>query len=1118
LFTNNLFSLLRATALVAVALLTAATASAQTKLLRFPDIRGDRVVFTYGGDLWLSSSTGGAATRLTAHPGVELFAKFSPDGKWIAFTGQYDGDEQVYIVPTSGGEPKQLTFYPARGPLAPRWGWDNQVYGWSKDGTRVFFRSLRDSWSLPIAKLYSVSIDGGPAETLPMPTAGSGDYSPNGAEFVYSPQSRDFRSEKRYGGGQANALYIFDLKSSSAKRITEGPRATRDPMWIGDTIYFDSDRDGHFNLYAYNVSSGKTSQVTNNKQFDVRWPSSDNEGQIVYELNGELQVLDTKSRRSSAISINVPDEGLSRRPSRVFAGNMIESFSLSPKGERALFTARGDIFTAPIEKGPTRNLTHSSGAHDKWASWSPDGSQIAFMSDLSGEDELYLVPQDGSKPADRITNGGTAMRYQPEWAPDGKRIAFGDKDGKLYVVTLADRKIMEIADSPRGQIRDYGWSPRGNFLAFSMPNPNQFTSVYVWNAADSKLHRVTDEMFNSYNPVWDPQGSYLYFLSDREFAPQLSNIEFNFATNRPTYIYAMTLRKDVKNPFPPESDEVTIARTNEAPQPAASPAASPDQPKPADSPAATPTATPAAMPRPPATMNIDFDGIENRVARVPVGAENYGGLSAKAGHILYGIGAAPYYGRQGDRPNTLKIYSLKDRKETTLADDVRGYTLSDDGSKVLVAQGPAFNIYDATPVGDRTRKPVAISGMFVDRVPAEEWNQIFNEVWRRYRDWFYVPNMHGFDWVALREQYKPLLKYVAHRSDLNYVISEMIAELTIQHAYIDGGDFQIPPRPRYGLPGARFELDKASGRYRIASIFAGENEEDIYRSPLKEVGVNANVGDYVLAIDGEELKGTDDPYRLLKNKADNPVILTLNSRPAMEGSRSVSYRPVTDESNLIYLDWINNNRRKVSEATGGRVGYIHIPDMGAAGIREFIKWFYPQLRKEALIVDVRANGGGNVSRMLIERLRRRLLALNYSRTNDEASTYPDGVFIGPMVALLDGNSASDGDIFPAMFREAGLGPLIGKRSWGGVVGISNRGPLMDGGVVNVPESGFASKTGEWIIEGYGVDPDIEVENDPQSVMSGKDPQLERGIVEIMNRLKQPVKLPAKPAPPVKAPK
>jgi len=577
--------------------------------------------------------------------------------------------------------------------------------------------------------------------------------------------------------------------------------------------------------------------------------------------------------------------------------------------------------------------------------------------------------------------------------------------------------------------------------------------------------------------------------------------------DRDSYIYAMALRRDVKHPFPPESDEVSVSK----------PAEKPAEGGPAEPPKAA-ESKPEGAPKPAPDLVVDFEGIATRVARVPVPADNYGGLAAKTGHLLYGVGPAFYYGRQGDRPAQLRIFSFKDRKETMIADEIGGYTLSNDGAKVLVRQGPGFSLFEATPAGDKTRKAVAITGLVVDRVPVEEWNQIFHEVWRRYRDFFYVANMHGYDWVALREQYKPLLKYVAHRSDLNYVIAEMISELTVQHAYIEGGDFQIPPRPRVGLPGARFELDQQSGRYRIAKIFDGQNEEDLYRAPLKEIGVNINVGDYVLAIDGEELKGSDDPYRLLRNKADNPVALTVNSTPAMEGARTVSYRPITDEGNLIYLDWVARNRKQVEDATGGRVGYIHIPDMGAAGIREFIKWYYPQINKEGLVVDVRANGGGNVSRMLIERLRRKVLALNYQRTDDEASTYPDSVFLGPMVALLDGNSASDGDIFPAMFRESGLGPLIGKRSWGGVVGISNRGSLIDGGAVFVPGSAFASKDGQWIIEGYGVDPDIEVDNDPKSVIAGRDPQLERGIAEVMAKLKGPVKLPPRPPAPIKTPK
>ena len=1063
---------------------------AQTKLLRFPDIHGDKVVFSYAGDLWTAPTGGGAATRLTAHPGVEFFAKFSPDGKWIAFTGQYDGDEQVYVVPATGGVPKQLTFYPARGPLTPRWGYDNQVFGWTNDGSRIVFRSQRDSWALPMSKLYTVSPNGGPAEALPMPEAGSGDYSPDGKQMVYSPRTRDFRSEKRYGGGQANTLFTFDLATNTAKKISDGPRAWRDPMWFGNTIYFNSDRDGHFNLYAYD--NGKVTPVTANKVYDARWPSSDDDSRIVYELNGELQILDTKSKKSTPISITVNDDGLYKRPSRIPVTNFVEDFRLSPKGERALFCARGDIFTLPVDKGPTRNLTASSNAHDKWPRWSPDGSRIAFISDKSGEEEVWVIAQDGATPAEQITNGNKAMLYSPEWSPDGKRIVFSDKDGKINIVSLADKKQTLVVDVPRNQVRDYRWSPKGNFLAYSTSGANGNNVIYIWSVADGKITPVTDPMFNSTNPAWDPNSNYLYYLSIREFAPQISNAEFNYATNRDTLVYALALRKDVSHPFPPESDEAAVTPESEAPKPPAPPPAKPE--------------------------TIDFDGLAGRVTKVPLPPENYAGLAAKAGHLMYVVGPAFYYGRGSDRTPSLRIFALKERRETTLVDGAGNYAISPDGSKIIAAGPGGYALYDANPLtGERSRKPLSTAGLVVDVAPQEEWKQIFNEVWRRYRDWFYVANMHGFDWEKLRQQYAALLPYVAHRSDLNYVIHEMIAELTVQHAYIEGGDFNIPPRARVALPGARFELETYCNCYRIKRIFEGQNEEDIYRSPLTEVGVDARVDDYVLAVNGVPLKGDTDIYAALRNKADNPVTLTLNDKPVLEGARKVTYRPVTDEGQLIYLDWINGNRRKVLELSGGRVGYIHVPDMGNNGIREFIKWYYGQLDKEGLVVDVRANGGGNVSRMLIERLRRKLLGVNYRRTDEIGGAYPDGVFLGPMVSLLNENSSSDGDIFPYMFREAGLGPLIGKRSWGGVVGIFGTGPLVDGGGVSVPGFSLANTKGEWIIEGYGVDPDIEVENDPAAVIQGRDPQLERGVQEVMKRLTKPVKLPPTPPAPVKTP-
>jgi tricorn protease len=800
--------------------------------------------------------------------------------------------------------------------------------------------------------------------------------------------------------------------------------------------------------------------------------------------------------------------------------SQVRDYELSPRGERALFAARGDIFTAPIEKGPTRNLTGTSGAHDKWPRWSPDGSRIAFVSDVSGEEEIYLVAQDGAGTPERLTTGGKAFRYWPAWSPDGQRIAIGDKDGRIQVVSVGDRKVVEIVNAPRGQILDYTWAPKGHYLAFSMTGANGFASVHIWSEKDGQLRRVTDPLFNAENPAWDPEGQFLYFRSDREYAPQLSTIEWNFATNRTTALFALALRKDVKHPFPPESDEVKLdkpADKADEKKDEKKDEEKPDAKKGDDKAAGKPDAKPAP---PTGDLAIDFDGLDRRVARVPVPADNYGGLTAIKGHLLYTVAPAPYYGREGDRKQTLRLYSLKDRKESTLADDMNGYAASSEGNKVLVASGQGtttYTLYDPSATSPN-KKVVSTAGLQYDRVPAEEWTQIFNEVWRRYRDFFYVDNMHGYDWEALRRQYAPLVAHVAHRADLNFVIAEMIAELTVQHAYIDGGDLGNPTRPRVALPGARFEADPASGRFRISRIFAGQNEETIYRSPLTEVGVNAAVGDYVLAIDGEDLRTTRDPYELLRHKADRPVTLTLNRTPSAEGAREVTFSPIASEENLIYLDWVEGNRRRVSELTGGRVGYLHVPDMGANGIREFIKWFYGQVPSEGLVIDVRANGGGNVSRMLIERLRRQVLALGYSRNDDRANTYPDAAFLGPMVTILNENSASDGDIFPAMFREAKLGPLVGRRSWGGVVGITNRGALLDGGTVNVPEFGFASPKGEWIIEGYGVDPDIDVENDPKSVIAGKDPQLERAVAEVMKALQTKApKLPPRPAGPVKRP-
>jgi tricorn protease len=1092
--------ILRSTIAVALAAgLLPAPATAQTRLLRYPDIAGDRVALCYAGDIWTAPAQGGSATRLTTHPGLELFPKFSPDGQWIAFTGQYEGDEQVYVVPAVGGEPRQLTFYPARGPFPPRGGYDNQVMGWTPDGTSIVFRSQRDADGVRSeGQLFTVPAKGGLARALPMPNSGAGDFSPDGKRIAYSPLFRDFRTWKRYQGGWAQDLFVYDLATNQAKPFASTVRTERDPMWMGDTIAFASDRDGTLNLYAYALASEAVTKLTNSTTWDVRWPSSDGVSRIVYELDGELHVFDLKTKADRALSIFAPDDGVARRPARIPVEKDVEDFELSPKGERALFVARGDVFTVPIEKGPTRNLTASSGAHDKHARWSPDGKRIAFVSDRSGEDEIWMVDQAGGTP-ERLTKGRQGMTYAPAWSAEGTHLAFSDKDGKLFVLTLADRKLIEIADERRGLLTDYAWSPRGAYLAFSMSDPNGSSSIHIWSAADGQLHRVTDDLFNEQSPAWDPEGESLYYLSDRAFAPQISSFEWNFATSRTTSIYALTLRKDGKNPFPPQSDEVTPEEKK------AEDAKAVDK-KPAD-----PKAEAAKKETP---FRIDFEGLASRVTRVPIEADNIDALAAGKGQLVYTVSGAPFYGRDSFPKTRLVLYTLKDRKESTLAEDVDGWAVSRDGNKVLAHQDKAYNLYEVKP-DSKDKKTVSLSGLVVDRVPADEWRQIFDEAWRRYRDFFYVANMHGYDWKAIGERYRALLPHVAHRADLNYVLGEMVAELNIGHAYIQGGDYEIPARPKVGLPGARFELDEAAGRFRIARILQGQNEEELYRAPLTEVGVDARVGDYVLAIDGVELKADDDPYRLLRHKTD-PVTLTLNTRPTLEGARKTTYRPITSEEALLYLQQTTANRAKVAELTKGRAGYLHIPDMGGSGIYEFIKWFYPQLRKEGLVVDVRSNGGGNVSQWIIERLDTKLLGTRFGRRSDDPQTYPGTVFHGHQVAILNETSASDGDIFPHMFRKAGLGPLVGKRSWGGVVGISGLGPMIDGAQVFVPISGTNDVDGKWVIEGHGVDPDIVVENDPASVIAGRDPQLERAVAELVKKMDaEPMKLPQRPADPVK---
>ncbi len=1089
-------------AAAALGFLSFASQAAGTRLLRFPNVWHDRIVFSYAGDLWTVSSQGGTAARLTSNPGLELFAKFSPDGRFIAFTGQYGGDEQVYVIPSDGGAPTQLTFYPAPGPLADRWGFDNQVYGWTPDGKAVLFRSARDGYMLTDSKLYTVPMEGGAATALPMPVSGAGSFSPDGRKIVYSPLWRDFRSEKRYQGGWANDLYIFDLEHPALTQVTNDPRTDRDPMWIKDAVYFNSDRSGVFNLYRYDVATRQTRQLTHYRDWDVRWPSADADGQIVYESNGELHIYDTRNDQDHALSIVVPLDATQNRPQPVNAADNIETMAVSPGGERVAMSARGDVFSVPVEHGVTRNLTQSSNAHDREAAWSSDGKRLAYVSDRSGEEEIYVQTQDGVSPAVQLTKGSTARYYAPRWSGDDKRIAFSDNAGRLQVVEIATRNRLTVAQDPADLSLDYRWSPDGQFLAYSLNELNGFSGVYIWSVAAGKSVRITPPLFNAHTPAWAPNGELLYYLSDREYQPLISSIEFEFATDRQTGIFAVTLRKDVKNPFGIRDDEPGEDK-HDADKDGDDAPGGGHKKKDKDKQAHK------------APIKIDFDGIESRAIRVPLDADNITNLEVGEESLLYQHNGPFYYGRDSSVKVGVMAYSIKDREAKSVVDDVTEWSATADGKHVLAQLSSKEIKYFEVGKSDDA-KTVSLAGLATTRVPAAEWREIFAEVWRRYRDYFYVQNMHGYDWQKLREKYLPQLDYVGSRADLNYVIAEMISELTVQHAYIEGGDMGLPKRPFVALPGARFELDAKSGRYRIGKIFAGQNEEEHYRSPLTEVGVDVHVGDYVLAINGRELKAGTDPYELLRAPANQPVEWRVSATPDGTAARTIRYMPLTTETSLLYLEWVTQNRARVERLSHGRLAYIHIPDMGEAGLREFIKWWYPQIRKEGLLVDVRDNGGGNVSEMLIERLARVLHGTSFARNHATTYTYPRAVQPGPKVALINEDTSSDGDIFAYQFRQWKIGELIGKRSWGGAVGITDHGPLLDGGIVYVPEFGTADENGHWIIEGHGVDPDIVVEQDPVQVLGGHDPQLERGVAELMRQLPaQPSGLPPRPASPIK---
>ncbi len=1060
-------------------------AQEEARLLRFPAIHGNQLVFSYAGDLYTVASTGGVARKLTNHDGFNMFARFSPDGKWLAFTGAYDGNTEVYLMPAEGGVPRRLTYTATldRDDVSDRMGPNNIVMGWM-DEKNIIFRSRRIEPNSFNGQLYLVSIDGGIPRQLPLPRGGFTSYSPDKSKIAYNRIFREFRTWKRYRGGQADDVWIYDFSTEELRNITNNPAQDIIPMWAGNKIYFNSDRDKIMNLFSYDLTTGETEKHTNFSDFDVKFPSLGNDA-IVFENAGYIYRFDLSTELYEKVPIYIQEDFAIGRGGLTEVSQNVHTYEISPDGNRALFGARGDLFTVPVKHGNTRNLTNSPGIHERNPKWSPDGKWIAYISDVTGEDEIFIMPQDAGSTPLQLTSDGDTYKYQLSWSPDNSKILWSDKKLRLFFVDVQTKRVTQVASPTAWEITQYAWSPDSKWIAYAQPEEKQYQTIYLYSVESGQTIPVTDGWFQSSQPEFSKDGKYLFFISNRNFAPVYSQIEWNHAYVDLAGIYLITLSKETPSPFKPRSDEVVIGSSSG--QESNSESSQSD-----------------------VTVKVDPDGIKDRIAAIPVSGSNYQSLTSVGDKIYF-----MRNGRRDERPKLL-MYDLEKQTETELG-EINGFEVSSDGKKMLVLQQGSYAIIDLPSSRIDIKERLNLTNMKVQLARQAEWRQIFMEAWRQMRDFFYAPNLHEVNWEAIREQYEPLVHYVNHRADLTYIIGEMIGELNAGHAYVGGGDMPRPDRVKTGLLGAVIVKDSQSGYFRIEKILAGQNWDNNLRSPLTEIGVDVRTGDYILAVDGVPTNAVTDIYSMLVDKAGKQVTLKVNSQPGEQGSRSTVVVPIGDEQPLYYLNWVQDNIRKVSDATDGKVGYVHIPDMGVPGLNEFVKYYYPQLRREGLIIDVRGNGGGNVSPMIIERLRREIAMITKAR-NAAINIDPSGMHLGPKVALIDEFSASDGDIFAFRFKHYGLGPVIGKRTWGGVVGIRGTLPLLDGGFLNRPEfSRYDIEGTEWVMEGYGVEPDIVVDNHPGREYRGIDDQLNKAIETILEKLAQePVRLAPPPPYPDKS--
>jgi tricorn protease len=1080
---RKLFQILLLMALMpAVALM----ATDEARLLRFPAIHGDQIVFSYAGDLYSVASEGGLARKLTSHNGYEMFPRFSPDGSLIAFTGQYDGNTEVFVMPSEGGTPKRLTYTATldRDDISDRMGPNNIVMDWTPDGKYITFRSRKQSFNSFVGQLFKVSVEGGLSEELPLPCGGFLSWSPDGNRIAYNRIFREFRTWKYYRGGMADEIWIHDFTTKTTEKITDNEEQDIIPMWAGDEIYFLSDRDRTMNVFVYDLKSGETTKVTHFTEFDVKFPSLGKD-HIVFENGGYIYKLDIASKEYEKVPIRIANDNAYSRTEIKDASKQIDYTDLSPNGERVLFSARGEVFTLPAKHGITRNLTQSPGANDRLANWSPDGKHIAWFSDMSGEYELYIQDQDGSGEPVALTSGFNNYPFDLKWSPDGKKILFSGRDLLLQYVDVESKALTPVRKSVRGELDDFDWSPDSKWIAYTEPDANGFNVIHLYNLEKGTTYPATDNWYDSFSPRFSPDGLYLYFASARDFNPIISNTELNFAFNDMMKIYLTTLAMDTPSPFALENDEVEIQEKTQVKGDAKEDQKDKGK-KEKDGEEEKDVVT-----------TIDVEGLNSRIISLPVEAMNYNMLQPVEGKIYYMAGS------QNGGVRTAKVFDLKTKKETELGANLF-FVLSPSRTKMIVRQNGQYAVIDP-PQGKVTlEETVDLSDMKVVTDYRKEWKQIYDEAWRQMRDFFYVENMHGVDWKAMHDKYDVLVPYVNHRNDLTYIIGELVGELCVGHAYVNSPPANgVPERIQMGLLGARLSKD-ASGYFKISEILKGANWSAALRSPLTEVGVKISEGDFITAVNGKSTREIPDIYQALINTAGKTVQLSISSDASGSGAHDELVRPIADESGLYYYDWVQGNIDKVDKATNGQIGYIHIPDMGMPGLIEFTRYYYPQLLdKKGLIIDDRGNGGGFVSRTIIERLRRELSFVFHRRGIEEGSPVPDGTVYGPEVLLMNYASASDGDLFAYQFKKQKLGTTIGTRTWGGVVGIRGAFEFIDGGTLTRPESGsHSSEKSEWIIENHGVDPDITIDNDPSKEYEGIDEQLNKAIEVIMSQLDQ----------------